>query len=99
MCMVMLLPIVLSMLASVKSTAEAAAWSRRRTSRRGVSLDSYQRLWDYQAGLPAYLVNSFGTAFMTIAFTLAADDPGRATRWRASRCRARKRSSSSCCWR
>ena len=40
-----------------------------------LSLDSYQRLWDYQAGLPTYLANSFGTAFLTIAFTLALTVP------------------------
>ena len=34
-----------------------------------------QRLWTYQAGLPTYLFNSFATAFMTIAFTLALTIP------------------------
>jgi multiple sugar transport system permease protein len=35
-----------------------------------VSLDSYERLWDYQRGLPTYLFNSLGTALLTILFTL-----------------------------
>ena len=39
------------------------------------SLDSYQRLWNYQAGLPTYLFNSVGTAFLTIVFTLVLTVP------------------------
>jgi multiple sugar transport system permease protein len=66
---VMLLPLVLSILASVKSTQEAAALPPVYIPT-GLSLDSYQRLWTYQMGLPTYLANSFGTAFLTIAFTL-----------------------------
>jgi multiple sugar transport system permease protein len=66
---IMLLPIVLTALASLKSTADAAAVPPLYVPT-GLSLDSYQRLWDYQAGLPVYLANSFGAAFMTIAFTL-----------------------------
>ena len=74
LCVVMLAPLVASVLASVKSTVEAAAvpptyfpgsWS----------LDSYQKLWVYQAGLPVYLLNSFGTAFLAIAFTLGLTVP------------------------
>ncbi|GIF73401.1 hypothetical protein [Asanoa siamensis] len=50
---VMLLPLVFSVLASLKPTAEAAAspptyWPD------AFSLDSYQRLWTYQQGLPTY---------------------------------------------
>ena len=54
--------------------------SRRRRRRRRcpptyfphpLSLDSYQRLWSYQAGLPTYLFNSGGAALLTIAFCLA----------------------------
>jgi multiple sugar transport system permease protein len=66
---IMLMPLVMTVLASVKSTADAAAVPPLYVPR-GLSLDSYQRLWDYQAGLPAYLANSFGAAFLTIAFTL-----------------------------
>ena len=94
----MLLPLVLSVLASVKTTAEAAAIPPTYFPHE-LSLDSYQRLWTYQAGLPTYLVNSFGTAFLTIAVHARADRSRPATRWPASRCRARSCSSSSCCWR
>ena len=65
----MLLPLVMSVLASVKPTAEAAA-SPPTYLPHALSLDSYQRLWTYQQGLPTYLANSLGTALLTIVFTL-----------------------------
>ena len=40
-----------------------------------LSLDSYARLWTYQAGLPTYLFNSAGTALLTILFCLALTIP------------------------
>ena len=40
-----------------------------------MSLDSYGRLWNYQAGLPTYLGNSFGAALLTIVFCLALTVP------------------------
>jgi multiple sugar transport system permease protein len=70
----MLTPIVLSVLASVKTTAEAAATPPTYIPS-SLSLDSYQRLWDYQQGLPTYLFNSFATAMITIAITLALTIP------------------------
>jgi multiple sugar transport system permease protein len=70
----MVAPIILSMMASVKSTAEAAAIPPTYVPQ-SLSLDSYERLWTYQAGLPAYLFNSFATAFMTIAFALGLTIP------------------------
>jgi multiple sugar transport system permease protein len=70
----MVAPIILSMMASVKSTAEAAAVPPTYVPH-SLSLDSYARLWTYQAGLPAYLFNSFGTAFLTIGFALALTIP------------------------
>jgi len=73
-CVFALMPIVFSMLASVKTTAEAAAVPPTYIPHE-LSLESYQRLWSYQAGLPTYLGNSFATAFMTIAFTLALTIP------------------------
>jgi multiple sugar transport system permease protein len=73
-CVFMLTPIVLSMLASVKSTAESAAVPPTYVPHE-LSLDSYAKLWSYQAGLPTYLFNSFATAFMAIAFTLALTIP------------------------
>jgi multiple sugar transport system permease protein len=71
---VMLLPLLASVLASIKPTEEAAAvpptyWPH------SVSLDSYQRLWDYQQGLPTYLANSLVTALLTILLTLVLTIP------------------------
>lgn len=74
LCAVMLLPIVLSALASIKTTAEAAALPPTYLPG-SISLDSYARLWDYQRGLPTYLLNSLGTALLTIAITLALTIP------------------------
>ncbi len=73
-CTVMLLPLVMSVLASVKPTVEAAA-SPPTYLPHGLSLDSYKRLWDYQQGLPTYLGNSLAIALLTIAFTLALTIP------------------------
>ena len=63
-----------SVLASLKTTAEAAAVPPTYLPTT-LSLDSYERLWDYQRGLPNYLFNSFGTAFLTIVFTLGLTIP------------------------
>jgi multiple sugar transport system permease protein len=71
---VMLLPLVLSIFASVKSTSEAAALPPTYVPS-AITLDSYQRLWTYQAGLPAYAGNSLITALLTIVFTLALTVP------------------------
>ena len=73
-CVFMLTPIVLSVLTSVKTTAEAAAIPPTYVPHE-LSLDNYRRLWSYQAGLPTYLGNSLITAFLTIAFTLALTIP------------------------
>ncbi|MEO6711830.1 MAG: carbohydrate ABC transporter permease [Mycobacteriales bacterium] len=69
LCTLILLPIVLSILASVKTTEEAAAVPPIYLPG-GLSMDGYSRLWDYQLGLPRYLFNSLGTAFLTIVMTL-----------------------------
>jgi multiple sugar transport system permease protein len=69
LCTIMLLPLLASVLASVKPTVESAA-SPPTYLPGSVSLDSYERLWSYQRGLPTYLMNSFGTALLTILFTL-----------------------------
>ncbi len=66
---VMLLPLVFSVFASVKPTEEAAAVPPTYYPH-GLSLESYQRLWTYQEGLPTYLWNSLGTALLTITLTL-----------------------------
>jgi multiple sugar transport system permease protein len=73
-CTVMVLPLVMSVLASVKPTAEAAATPPTYVPH-GLSLDSYARLWSYQEGLPAYFLNSLGTALLTIVLTLALTIP------------------------
>lgn len=69
LCAVMVMPIVLSVAASLKSTAEAAAVPPTYFPSQ-ISLDSYARLWDYQAGLPHYVLNSLGAALLTIVFAL-----------------------------
>lgn len=66
---IMLAPLAMSVLASVKPTAEAAALPPTYVPH-AVSLDSYERLWSYQEGLPIYLANSLGTALLAIALTL-----------------------------
>lgn len=68
-CAIMLAPLAVSISASLKTTQEAAAIPPTYFTHQ-LSLDSYQRLWSYQAGLPTYLVNSGGTALLTIAFCL-----------------------------
>jgi multiple sugar transport system permease protein len=73
-CAVMMSPIVLSILASLKTTSEAAAIPPTYLPSQ-LSLDSYQRLWDYQHGLPNYLGNSLLTAFLTIGITLGLTIP------------------------
>jgi multiple sugar transport system permease protein len=74
LCTLMLLPLALSILASFKSTAEAAAVPPTYIPG-AITLDSYERLWTYQAGLPTYLLNSLGTALLTIVFILGLTVP------------------------
>jgi multiple sugar transport system permease protein len=74
LCAVMLAPLVVSISASLKTTQEAAAIPPTYFTHR-LSVESYQRLWSYQAGLPTYLVNSGGTALLTIAFCLVLTVP------------------------
>jgi multiple sugar transport system permease protein len=71
---VMVTPVVLSVAASLKTTAEAAAVPPTYFPSE-LSFDSYLRLWDYQAGLPHYLMNSLGTALLTIAIALGLTIP------------------------
>ncbi|MFI7699688.1 carbohydrate ABC transporter permease [Nonomuraea sp. NPDC049480] len=68
-CTVMLMPLAMSILASVKPTEEAAA-SPPTYFPHGLSVDSYTRLWNYQEGLLVYLANSLGTALLAIVLTL-----------------------------
>jgi multiple sugar transport system permease protein len=71
---IMVLPIVFSVLASVKTTAEAAAVPPTYFPNT-TSLDSYVRLWTYQAGLLHYVGNSLGTALLTILLALGLTIP------------------------
>lgn len=71
---IMLLPLVASVLASLKTTTEAAALPPTYFPH-ALSLDSYQRLWTFQAGLPTYLGNSAGAALLTILFCLVLTVP------------------------
>jgi multiple sugar transport system permease protein len=64
----------MSVLASLKPTAESAATPPTYLPH-ALSLDSYQRLWSYQEGLPTYLMNSLGTALLTILVTLGLTVP------------------------
>ena len=68
-CAIMLAPLVLSISASLKTTQEAAAIPPTYLTHQ-LSLDSYMKLWRYEAGLPTYLANSGGTALLTVIFCL-----------------------------
>jgi multiple sugar transport system permease protein len=72
--LVMLLPLLASVFHSIKSPAEGAAVPPGFFPRT-FSLANYVKLWNYQAGLPVYLYNSFGTAFLTIVLTLGLTIP------------------------
>jgi multiple sugar transport system permease protein len=74
LCTIMLSPLVASVLSSLKSTAEAAAMPPTYFPH-GLSLDSYMRLWEFQAGVLTYLGNSAGAALLTILFCLALTIP------------------------
>jgi multiple sugar transport system permease protein len=75
LCTIMLTPIVLTVLASFKSTAEAAA-SPPTYLPSAFTLDSYERLWTIgSATLPTYVGNSFWTAVLTIGIVLALTIP------------------------
>lgn len=71
---VMVVPVLLTVLASLKTTAEAALTPPSYLPTR-LSFDSYARLWDYQVGLPHYLMNSLGTAMLTIVIALVLTIP------------------------
>lgn len=73
-CTIMLLPLLASVLASLKTTLEAAATPPTYLPG-ALSLDSYERLWSYGAGLPIYVLNSGGAALITIALCLGLTIP------------------------
>jgi multiple sugar transport system permease protein len=74
LCVIMLAPLALSVMASLKSTVEGAAIPPTYFTHE-LSLDSYAKLWAYQDGLPIYLFNSAVTALLAIAFSLALTIP------------------------
>jgi multiple sugar transport system permease protein len=69
LCAVMLAPLVVSIAASFKTAEEAAAVPPTYFPSQ-ISLQSYEKLWNYQLGLPTYLGNSLSAALLTILFTL-----------------------------
>jgi len=73
-CAIMLAPLALSISASLKTASEAASIPPTYFTHH-LSFESYQRLWGYQAGLPTYLLNSGGTALLTIVFCLVLTIP------------------------
>ena len=73
-CVVMIMPIVFSVSASLKTTQEAAAVPPTYFPSE-LSLDNYEKLWDYGSGLPRYIANSLITAGLTIAMVLALTVP------------------------
>jgi multiple sugar transport system permease protein len=66
---VMLFPILMSLLASLKTSAEASAVPPHYFPST-ISFENYVRVFHYQAGLPTYLFNSFSVAFLTIVLCL-----------------------------
>ena len=74
LCLVMVMPLALSVLASLKTTVEAAAIPPTYVTHE-LSIDSYRKLWTYQDGLPTYLFNSAATAILAILFSLALTIP------------------------
>jgi multiple sugar transport system permease protein len=67
---IMLFPLVMSLLTSVKPAGEAATWPPNYLPSR-LSFSNYGEMYRYQAGLPLYLFNSFSVAFMTIGACLS----------------------------
>ncbi|MEX0854023.1 MAG: carbohydrate ABC transporter permease [Bauldia sp.] len=74
LCVIMLAPLVLTVLASFKTTLEQAALPPTYFAHQ-LSLDSYSQIWTYQDGLPTYLFNSAATAVLAIFFSLALTIP------------------------
>jgi multiple sugar transport system permease protein len=71
---IMIAPLLLTVLASFKSTIEQAALPPTYFTH-AISLDSYAQLWSYQDGLPQYLFNSAATAGLTILLSLVLTIP------------------------
>jgi multiple sugar transport system permease protein len=65
----MLFPIVATFLSSIKTTAEASEAPPHYLPS-ALSIESYEKVFAYQAGLPVYLYNSVAVAVLTIALCL-----------------------------
>jgi multiple sugar transport system permease protein len=63
---IMLFPLVMSLLSSVKPAGEAGVWPPSYLPS-SLSFSNYVNMYRYQAGLPLYLFNSFSVALLTIA--------------------------------
>jgi multiple sugar transport system permease protein len=74
LCTIMITPLALTILASLKTTREAAALPPTYVPHE-LSFDSYVKLWNYQAGLLTYVANSGITACLTILFCLVLTIP------------------------
>ena len=74
MIALMLLPLALSFLASIKPPAEASAVPPHYLPH-AISLDNYRAVASYQAGLWTYVGNSLAVALLTIAFCLSLSVP------------------------
>ena len=74
LCTIMIMPLALTILASLKTTLEAAALPPTYVPHE-LSYDSYAKLWNYQAGLLTYVANSGITACLTILFCLVLTIP------------------------
>jgi multiple sugar transport system permease protein len=73
-CTIMLFPLLVSVLASFKTPIEASSVPPTYFPRT-FSLENYQRLASYEAGLLSYLTNSAAAAVLTIVFCLALTIP------------------------
>jgi len=73
-CAIMAAPIVLSFLASIKTTADASAAPPRYLPET-VSFESYVKVLNYQAGLATYVFNSGLVALITIGACLVVAAP------------------------
>ncbi|MBV9169317.1 MAG: carbohydrate ABC transporter permease [Chloroflexi bacterium] len=74
LCAFAVTPIIFAVLASFKSS-EAAAATPPTYFPDGLNFASYQRLWNFQLGLPTYILNSLGTAALAIGISLAITIP------------------------
>jgi multiple sugar transport system permease protein len=74
LCAFAIVPIVMTVLASFKSTGEQAL-SPPIYFPQALDWSSYQRLWNFQLGLPTYIMNSLGTAAMAIGLALVITIP------------------------